>query len=834
MSTTINQLSNQLIKEKILCTHCDEEVVVPYYSAIDKKHQNTFCCLGCVTVYEVIHDKGLDQYYEIKKDSEALKRRSPAEEKAKSYSYLDEENFQKDYSYTIKETRVLEFYLEGIHCLACLWLIEKLPEFIPGVSFARLDIGKSIATIGITTEGQFSKVAKELHSLGYKPHPLKRNEDQKKFQIKEERTFLKRMAVAAAASMNIMLYAVSIYAGADGIYAEIFGILTVVLAIPVMTYSAYPFYLSAFNALKNKKMNLDVPIAMALLIGFFYGIFNITKMNHENYLDSLTALVFLLLITRYFLLKVQQMGLTANDLNFFYTSNSILKQKTNGDFEEIHPTHVRAGDFIKVKPNEMIPVDGIIKEGNSYLNLSLLNGESLPRKAYVGEHVFSGTENIDQDLIIEVTATDKETRLGKILKGVENGWANRAQIVQLTDSVSSYFISAVFVLSLAVFIYQTTLGNFGHGLNLAITLLIVTCPCALALATPMTLTNSMSKASKKGIIIKNDQVIQKLSEIKTVFIDKTGTITFGKFKIIYKKSTDPVRENEFQDIIFTLEKNSRHPIALALKEDLRTSSRKMLEMDDVQEVLGTGVQGYLNQNKYVVKAIKDQSFTTSESHVQKATVLTSKIGLYENDQLVYEIHLQDQIRPDSKMIIQGLKKSGFKVLLLSGDKKEIVQAMAREVGLTDSEWIAEISPEEKCEYIKKDPDCLMIGDGANDALALSYAKVGVAVQGAMDISLRASDVYLTTPGIKPLFDLLTISRETMYVIYRNLVLSLSYNTVSVFAVFLGFISPLVAAIIMPVSSLTVLLSTIIGTKKLRMIFSSEKSVSSYNGETTWK
>lgn len=830
MSTTIDQLSNQLIKEKILCTHCDEEVVVPYYSKIDKSHKHTFCCLGCVTVYEVIHDKGLDQYYEIKKDSEALKRRSPAEEKAKSYSYLDEENFQKDYSYTIKDTRVLEFYLEGIHCLACLWLIEKLPEFIPGVEFARLDIGKSIATIGITDSGKFSTVARELHSLGYKPHPLKRNEDQKKFQIKEERTFLKRMAVAAAASMNIMLYAVSIYAGADGIYAEIFGLLTVVLAIPVMTYSAYPFYLSAYNALKNKKMNLDVPIAMALLIGFFYGIFNITKMNHENYLDSLTALVFLLLITRYFLLKVQQMGLTANDLNFFYTSNSILKQNPQGDFQEIHPTHVIAGDLIKVKPNEMIPVDGIIKKGSSYLNLSLLNGESLPRKAYVGEHVYSGTENVDQELIIEVTATDKDTRLGKILKGVENGWANRAPIVQLTDSVSSYFISAVFILSLAVFLYQTALGNFGHGLNLAITLLIVTCPCALALATPMTLTNSMSKASKKGIIIKNDQVIQKLSEIKTVFIDKTGTITFGKFKIIYKKAYQTDKEELYQDIIFTLEKNSRHPIALALKEDLRSSNRKMIEMEDVQEVLGTGVKGQYLGHSYVVKAIKNDS--PSEQNTNQS-ILNSMVGLFEDDRLVYEIHLQDQIRPDSKNIIQGLKKAGFKVVLLSGDKKEIVKAMAHEVGLNEREWIAEISPEEKCEYIKSDPDCLMIGDGANDALALSYAKVGVAVQGAMDISLRASDVYLTTPGIRPLYDLLTISRETMFVIYRNLVLSLSYNTVSVFAVFMGIISPLVAAIIMPVSSLTVLLSTIIGTKKLRMIFSAEKKNFS-NGAATWK
>ncbi len=824
----------QFAKERNRCTHCDEEVVVSYYSSLDKELKDTynnsnravFCCTGCVTVYEVLHDKGLEEYYQIKKDTEALKRRSPVEQSKNQYTYMDDEVFLKEYAANTDDTRVLEFYLEGIHCLACLWLIEKLPDFLPDVAFSRLDMGKSIAVIGITPTGKFSKVARELHTLGYRPHPLKRNQDQKIIEKQSERTFLKRMAIAAAGSMNIMLYAISIYSGANGVYAEIFGIFTVLFAIPVMTYSAYPFYQSAYYAIKNRRMNLDVPIAMALIIGFLYGIWNISRNNHENYLDSLTTLVFLLLITRYFLQKIQKLGLSATDLNFFYEHNAVYV-KRNNEFVEIHPDQLEIGDLIKVSPQELLPVDGIIRDGKSYLNVSLLNGESMPQKVSIGTLVYSGTENLESELTIEVLKTKKETRIGKILKGVENGWANRAPIVQLTDKISSYFISAVFILATTVFAIYALNDNIHMGLKLAITLLIVTCPCALALATPMTLTNSMSKASRLGIIIKNDEVLQKISEITRVYIDKTGTLTFGKFKLSREvfSCVSNDEQNFYRAIILGLEKNSKHPVACALVEAFTKKIISPVQLFDVVEMSGKGIIGNYNNDRYEIRALKinetlsSNNFLTADSNSQ---VLINRVGLFKNTVLVLEMELNDSLRPDSYETIKLLKKYGKEVILLSGDSKSAVTNIAKEVGLNDLEFKYELSPEEKCQIIsasqKEGIKSLMVGDGANDAMALSHAHVGVAVQGAMDISLRASDVYLTTPGITPLFNLLTISNETMKVIIRNLLLSLAYNVVSVIVVFMGHINPLIAAIVMPISSLTVLFSTIIGTPQLNRVF----------------
>lgn len=818
------------VKEKTHCAHCDEEVIVPYFSALDTQKETTFCCTGCVTVFEVLHQKGLEEYYQIKKDSEILKRRSPVENSKNQYLYMDDEAFLREYASTENKHFVLEFYLEGIHCLACLWLIEKLPEFLPDVAFARLDMGKSVAVIGLNPHGQFSKVARELHTLGYRPHPLKRNEDQKKLETDSERTFLKRMAIAAAGSMNIMLYAVSIYAGADGIYAEIFGIFTVLFAIPVMTYSAFPFYQSAYYALKKGRLNLDVPIAMALLIGFFYGLWNIAKLNHENYLDSLTALVFLLLITRYFLQKIQKLGLTATDLNFFYEHNAVLVKRGN-DYVEVHPNQLVVHDLIKVSANQLLPVDGIVHQGKSYLNVALINGESMPERVTPGSMVYSGTENLESELIIEVTKTNRDTRLGKILKGVENGWANRAPIVQLTDKVSSYFIATVFIFSLTVFFLYYFRGDFQSGLNLAITLLIVTCPCALALATPMTLTNSMSKASRLGIIIKNDQVVQKLSEVKRIYIDKTGTLTFGKFKLnrLFFKTQNLEEQTFLKTVVLGLEKNSRHPVANALKESFLAEGRSAFSLDEVKEITGFGVQGKKDNDLYEIRALKSDEGMGNTRDTTVEVELFNRIGLFKNSELSMEMELADTLRPDSKQMIMAFKKRGIEVILLSGDGQKSVSKVAREVGLKPGEYFSELTPEDKCNILKKSEEdnvkTLMIGDGANDAMALSHAYVGVAVQGAMDISLRASDVYLTTPGIAPIYDLLIISHETMKVIYRNLILSLAYNLVSVFVVFMGFINPMIAAIVMPVSSLTVLFSTILGTDKLRKVF---------RGESLWK
>jgi len=785
----INELDTQL-----KCTHCDEEAIVPLYNEDDSSLQNPFCCVGCKTVYNVIHDKGLKEYYEIKNNSATYKRRSPVDLKKDRFKYLDEPEFLKEYSYQKGDQSnaiVMEFYLEGIHCLACLWLIEKLPDFLPDVKLARLDMTKSIATITIHSDGHFSNVAEELSHLGYKPHPLKRNESTEKLRKKEEQKTLLKIGIAGAASGNIMIYSVSIYAGADGFFLTLFSYITVILAFPVLLYSATPFYKSAYNAIKNKSLNIDVPIATGLLVGFFHGVYNLILGNHTNYFDTLTDLVFLLLLSRYLLNKVQEKGLTANDLNFFYQSASVLKRVEN-QWIETHPKYLSHGDEIKINSGEMIVADGFITEGKSTINASLLTGESIPEIKTIGDKVFSGTLNIDQDIVIKIEKTGNESRLGHILKEVESGWIQKAKIVELTNRFSQYFIAVTFVLSLGVATKYLLAGNPALALEKTLSLLIVTCPCALALATPLALTHTLTRASKKGIIIKNDEVIEKLSKTKEVYLDKTGTVTFGHLKIEeFHLLKNP--QHSIFDIIIALEKKSLHPVAKALKEFAAEHGGKVhFEVSSYQETLGVGVSGFINNHFYEIKDSK----------------------IFCDQEVIAQFILKDQVRKDSKLAIEIFKALKVSPHIISGDKEEVAQTVGRQIGLKENQVFSEVSPEKKLSIIEKSDHALMVGDGANDAMALSKAYVGVAVSGSMDISLRAADVYLTTPGIVPIADLIIISKETMKVIYRNLTLSLIYNIFSVIGVYIGFVSPVVAAIIMPASSLTVLISTLIGTKEL--------------------
>lgn len=750
-----------------------------------------------MTVYKVIQGKGLGEYYSIKSDTAAFKRRAPAETSSSSFSYLNDQEFLKEFSWSSDNKQVMEFYLEGIHCLACLWLIEKLPEFVPGLYSSKLDLERSVVTVSVTQDGKFSSAALELSRLGYKPHPIRKNQTTNDLKKREERSWLIRIGIAGAASGNIMLYAVSNYGGASGSYAELFNTISVVFAIPVFLYSAFPFYQNAWNAIRNRTLSIDIPISMSLIVGAMMGIYNLMIGVHDNYFDSLSALVFLLLLSRYFLHKIQERGLDATDLHYFYQSDSVLIQdlKCADGYREIHPRFIKKDDIVKVRPLEIIPCDGDILEGSSHINNSLLTGESLPFKVNSGDKVFSGTQNLDQELLVKISKSSEESRLGQILKNVENGWSHRSEIIKLTNKISKYFTFTVMTLSVVLFFYLYFSHSLIESLEGAITLMIVTCPCALALAVPLTFTHSLSMASKAGIIIKSDEVIERLSKIRNIYIDKTGTITFGKIKVVSLEQTAPSSNNLF-DVVYALEKKTRHPVGLALFEYSRNLSQEELKVTNFKEILGRGVSGKIGDVFYEIKFD----------------------GIFEDNKQIGKFEVADSIRTDSRDALKSLILSDYHVHMLSGDRTDIAHSIARKVLLDRAFVHAELTPESKSEIIRKAQSAMMIGDGANDAIALSQASVGVAVMGAMDISLRAADVYLSTPGLKPVVQLMALSRETMKVIRRNLILSLLYNSTSVVLAFCGLISPLAAAIIMPLSSLTVLISTLVGTKKLRMLW----------------
>ncbi len=778
------------------CVHCDEQALRPLFLPQDSEQKLPFCCRGCLTVYEILNDLKLGSYYEIKQTSAPFKRRSPVELTKSSYAFLDDKKFKTDHCYLNHDGHlVMDFYLEGIHCLACLWLIEKLPEILPGVLRSKLDLEKSVVSVVINEEGKFSDVARELNRLGYRPHSLNRNEDLKKLQDHEEKTALMRMGVAGAAAGNIMIYSFSLYAGASAETAKIFHVLTVVLAFPVFTYSARPFYQSAWTSLRNRTVSIDIPISIALIMGAVMGLRNLLLNFEGNYFDSLSALVFLLLLSRYFLRKIQDKGLSGKDLFYFYQNESVLRKCPSG-FEEIHTQYLKEGDVIKLGRDALVPADGVVLKGDSYLNNSLLTGESIPARIKSGQKIFSGTQNLGSEILIKIEKINSHTRLGQLLKHVEQGWAMKSRTVDLTSVVSKYFTLIVIALASVLFFLLLPKGTEA-ALTRALTLLIVTCPCALAISVPLTFHRSLSLAARNGIIVKSDEVFEKLAKAKNIFLDKTGTITLGQLELNSFFKLEAMN-TYIMDVIQTLEQNSRHPVGKSLADFAIRNGGIILPVYDHQEIPGKGVEGKIGNDSYAI----------SHSEIR------------ENGILKATFDVSDTIRKDSSEIISGLKRDGYSLSILSGDRSTVVLPLAEEAGISPENALFSLSPEDKLLLVKNISGVVMIGDGANDAMALESADIGIAVSGAMDISLRAADVYLTTPGLAGVQKLFTLSRETMKVVKRNLILSLVYNSLSVIFVFTGVINPLVAAIVMPVSSLTVLLSTLWGTGKMRALWKS--------------
>ncbi len=780
------------------CDHCDQTVIIPI-----KLEDKVFCCEGCKTVFQILAANNLGSYYTLREQS-GKTGFAPVEITNQKFKYIDHEEFINKYAKREENKLSMSFYLENVHCVACLWLIERLPHFEKGILSTELNMSKSTVEVTVDEDvKKLSEVAKMLETLGYPPHPIMEENQAKIMQRKEDHKDLIRIAISFFCAGNIMMMAFSIYAGAVGAIKEYFDYISLVLFLPILFYTAIPFYKSAFFSAKNKVVSIDLPIVLALLLGGFLSIYNVFTQGGHIYFDSLATLVFLLLGSRYILKKSQQKGLAASEISNFFTNITSYKLDEEGNETEVFASFLNIDDKIKIYPGDTIPVDGIILIGSSSTNNSLITGEMLPQKVSIGSEVFSGTVNLDSEIIIQVSKNSKDSKLGEILGQVEKGWNKKTEIITLTDTIAKYFVSVVFIIAGIIFTYYAFSGDIYTGTIKALTLVIITCPCALGLATPLSLTLTLSKLAKKGIIVKDELVIEKTNKIKNIFFDKTGTLTNGRFKVTYFES---LKDNGHINILYHLEKKSKHPIAKSIINYLveeEADSIKEIQLDGYEEILGVGPRAKFKNATYSLRPIKSLE-----------TQATS-VGLFIEEDLSIKIHLEDSLKPSSKEVITKLKSLGFNPFILSCDNQSVVSRLGNELSIPENHVYSQVSPLDKQAITEKYEHVMMLGDGANDAISLSQVDVGVAVHGSVDISLRASNVFMTNNDLNLLLDLIIASRETINLIKRNLIFSLIYNILGVTLALLGLISPLLAAILMPLSSLTVLLSTVWGTKLLR-------------------
>jgi Cu2+-exporting ATPase len=810
--------------EPINCEHCDQAVPSERF---DVAAEAQFCCDGCRIVHAMLKQHALEGYYD-----HADGATEPALATGRDYAEFDDPNFLALYATKHGDQQTLELLLEGVHCAACVWLVEKLPELVPGVTECRLDYARRLARVSFRDDGgqpappsegsaralplfaartHASAIAQTLDRLGYPPHPH-RDGERARLQRREERDLLMRLGVAGASAGNSMLFALALYSGAfadmDVGHMRYFRVLSTLVALPAVLWSAQVFYRGALGAVRARRPHMDLPLSIGILLGVAWGFVNLLRGVGEVYFDSLSTLVFVLLAARFLQLRQQARAERAAGSAQALAPRTA-RQLDTADTSRLVPAEsVPRGARVEVLAGDVFPVDGQVESGESRVDTGWLTGESAPCHASAGSAVFAGTTNLMGRLVVVAEQSGAETRAARLWRDMERASSRRAPIASLADRASAYFLIGILLLAGVAFFAWLHAG-VGVAIEAAIALLVVTCPCGLALATPLTVSAALGQAARAGWLIKGGAALEALARPALIVFDKTGTLTLGQLSVVRWFGDASLRPQ-----ICALEATSSHPIARALVTAL--ADVKPAVATEVVQRTGRGVEGRIDGHTVSVGAVHSvPGPLPSWAHDALAELAREGLTpvLVSVDGLVRTlIGLGDPIRPEAPHLLARLRASGHRLALLSGDRSAVVDYVARELtrlsGTASLFEAAEgdVSPEGKLTFIegaRARGNVFMVGDGVNDAAALAAASVGIAVHGGAEASLEAAHVFATRPGVQPLLDLVDGARRALRVIYLNLGFSLIYNVVAASLCLAGAVTPLWAAIIMPLSSLTV-------------------------------
>lgn len=790
------------------CLHCGEELTP---SNIICSNGNYFCCTGCSAVYDLLHTLGLHDFYKIKDEQNIDKIGRPIDpESREEYGYLDQENFASQYTSSEFPQR-MSFYIEGIHCGACLWLIEKIPHYSQDINTVSLDMSTNVATVEFNENKFFSSFPQLVKRFGYKAYPIKLDEEAQELKKKENRKSLIRISVAAVCAGNIMLLSAAIYSGAEGIFEQQFGLLNFILSIPVVTYCAWPFYKSVASSIRAKRVTVDIPIVFVILVGLLMSSYNFLTGSDQVYFDSVTAFVFLLLASRYFLKSIQDRisNKEPASRSLFNQNKVLIWDAENKQFFLEPIDNLRPGQRLKINSGDRVPVDGKLLTERADLNLSVLTGENIPQTLIKNDQIFAGSIMNSDHAVIEVITTGSSTRIGKLLSEVERNYRSKISNTTYSDKFATMFTVAVGVTALISFISISSMIDASAALNRVMAFVLIACPCAFVFALPLTFGLSLNRAVEKGILVKSSKIFDKLPQIKNIFFDKTGTLTNGVYKIL-NWDTDKLSDDD-KAAILAIEKKSNHPIARAIVAHLSGFNLILPETTDFKHNYTKGVEAKVGLHLYEIMS-DNKIHQTNELN----EIITTKTVIKKDGQQISELFLGDSLKDDAKYVVSLLQKKGYQIHVLSGDNENNVKSAAHKLGISENYISWAKSPEEKAQIIQQFKETLMVGDGLNDTAAFSASDVGISVQGSVEESLKVSDSYLLNNNLYNIVDLLEYGSITRNSITRNTRFSIVYNISAGTLALLGFINPLVAAILMPLSSVLLVGSSLYGYNKLNV------------------
>ena len=798
------------------CFHCGLPVAAnaDYHSQLEGESR-AFCCFACQQVCEAIYEAGLQGYYQRTPQGVLL---APPPTPPKDVEMYDLDEVQQDFVNRQGDIRDTHLLVEGIHCAACVWLIERAMMRTQGVLTANVNLaGKRLHVRWDNRRVKLSSLIGQLSRIGYAGVPYD-PETAEGAVKKANRAMLFRLFFAGFAMMNLNLIAIALYSGADrGQFVDFFHWMACALATPTLLYSGFPFYKGAWSGLRNARLTMDLPIAIGLSVTYAYSLYVTMGGAGAVYFDTVTNLTFVILIGRYLegMFRHQAVAATNRLMELQPRVATLLLQ---GEEKLTSIRAVKVGDRVLVKPGSKIPMDGVVHEGSSSVDESMLSGESMPVHKNAGDRVVAGTLNGSGALVVEVQAALQDSTLSRIIRLVEEAQSSKAPIQRLADRIVPWFVLATLIcasITYFAWIYFAQPGNFEMALMAATSVLIITCPCALGMATPMSIAVASGLGAKHGILVKNGAVLETLSKVTHFVFDKTGTLTEGKMRVERIIAAAGQDENALLKLAATVERYSEHNVAQAIvrEADERQLAYRGSPVQGFHASAGLGVEAevagqrillgtanWLERNQVVLSGELQAQIGGLETQA-KTCVHCAVAGRH-----VAILVLADTLRAGAQGLIDALRDAGIGMTLLTGDRKPVAEAIARQLG--GLEVIAEVLPQDKDQVIRQlqhqGKIVAMVGDGINDAPALIRADVGIALGSGTDVSVESADIVLMQNELDKVRLATLLSRRTLRTIKQNIGLSFVYNAIMVPLAMLAMVTPLVAAITMPVSSLLVI------------------------------
>jgi len=780
----------------VACTHCNltfsEDVMI-----VENEHY--FCCKGCQGVYHLLNAEGLDTFYDKLGDTKL----QPATQEKSDLEKFDLEGFKNKYiKVDVDGLYEIHLIIEGIHCSACVWLNEKVLHKTDGVLEASINYTNNKAKVVWDPEVvQLSHIIETIRSIGYNAYPYD-PKLQEEHAISTRKTYYTRILVAVFGAMNIMWLAIAHYAGYfSGIqqsFKDILNVAEFVLATPVLFYSGWIFFRGAYYGYKNNIVNMDTLVASGALSAYIYSIYAMITGHGEVYFDSVVMIITFVLVGKYLEVLSKKSAVDTLDSIMGSTPTEVTLLQ-NGNKTLVSIENILVDDTIELKPGEKVVIDGEVIWGQASFDESSLTGENEPIYKKQGDSILSGSICLDSVLHYKATADASNSMLTSIISLLEESITKKPRIEQLANTVSGYFSTIILIIALLTFIgWYFYVDSFETALIVGISVIVIACPCALGLATPMATLVGIGIAAKRGILFKEATFLETMAKADILALDKTGTITEGKPSVVDAQ----IFENFNPSILHALVNTSNHPISKGIKLYLEEhyENIKPLILEDIRSIEAKGLKAHYNGQILLGGNADLLQNLTIDTNSENALFFFSI-----DNKLVARFELTDTVREGTKEAIANIKALGVDVVMLTGDHKQSADKVASQVGIEAVH--AKLLPQDKACMIdtfhSEGHVVVMVGDGINDAIALASSDIAIAMGNGADVAINVSDIVLLDEKPLSLYASFKLSRRTFSAVKENLGFSLLYNVIAVPLAVLGYVNPLVAALSMSVSSLVV-------------------------------